>query len=349
VLIIKERRRDDMERFLRLSLVLAISLTLLLALNLSEPLAAKKITIKFTTVQMPKQQMGKAALQLGKAVNSQLGDKVRMKVFTSAQLYRGKEEIEALMRGEIQMAFVIGSRLEGIDPALQCFKLPYVFKSVDVAYKLTDGPFGDTLFKKLPPRNLKFLGLVNAGNVVFSNAKRPLRLPKDFKGLKIRSYGRMGKDTAAFLGATAVVTPSSETFSALQTGVIDGVMTPNSVYLKRKYDTIQKYVTDGGLVNFTNTALLANLKFWNGLPTDVRLKLKSLIDELTAEMRTEMKEDNKKIFDRIRAANNEVHHLNEEETAAWKKALQPLNDKYGPEIGQGFIEDMNKEVEKLSR
>jgi TRAP-type C4-dicarboxylate transport system substrate-binding protein len=126
VLIIKERRRDDMERFLRLSLVLAISLTLLLALNLSEPLAAKKITIKFTTVQMPKQQMGKAALQLGKAVNSQLGDKVQMKVFTSAQLYRGKEEIEALMRGEIQMAFVIGSRLEGIDPALQCFKLPYV-------------------------------------------------------------------------------------------------------------------------------------------------------------------------------------------------------------------------------
>lgn len=337
-----------MKRLLRLCLVSAISLTLLLAFNLSEPLAAKKISIKFTTIQMPAQQMGKAALKLGKTVNSQLGDKVQMKVFTSAQLYRGKEEIEALMRGEIQMAFVIGSRLETIDPSLQCFKLPYIFENVDVAYKVIDGPFGEKLFKKLPPRNLKFLGLVNAGNVVFSNAKRPLKLPKDFEGLKMRSYGRMGKDTAAGLGATAVVTASSETFSALQTGVIDGVMTPNSVYLKRKYDTIQKYVTDGGLVNFTNTVLLANIKFWNGLPGDVRSRLEGLIDSMTAEMRAEMKEDNKKIFDQIRAAKNEVHHLTEEETAAWKKALQPLYDKYGPEIGQDFIDNLNKEVARLS-
>ena len=332
--------------------IFGILMVIVFALFILTPnlcLAAKKIQIKFTTIQMPKQQMGKAALKLGKAVKAQLGDKVDMKVFTSAQLYRGKEEIEALMRGEIQMAFAIGSRLETMDPALQCFKLPYLFEDVDVAYKLIDGPFGDELFKKLPPRNLKVLSVVNSGNVVFSNAKRPLKLPADFKGLKIRSYGRMGKDTAAFLGATAVVTPSSETFSALQTGVIDGVMTPNSVYLKRKYDTIQKYVTDGGLVNFTNTALLVNLKFWNGLPDDVRSKLKGMIDDMTAEMRAEMKADNKKIFDRIRAAKNEVHHLTPEQTAAWKKALLPLYDKYGPEIGLDFIEKMTKEIARLAR
>jgi len=290
-----------MKRLLSMNVLVMVVffLTVLLGFNTGESRAAKKIQIKFTTIQMPKQQMGKAALKLGKWVNSELGDRVQMKIYTSAQLYRGKEEIEALMRGEIEMSFVIGSRLETIDPTLQCFKLPYLFTNVDVAYKLLDGPLGKELFKKLPPVNLQFLGLVHSGNVLFSNAKRPLKVPEDFKGLKIRSYGRMGKDTAAFLGATAVVTPSSETFSALQTGVIDGVMTPNSVYLKRKYNTIQKYVTDGGLANFTNSALLANLKFWNGLPDDIRSKLKGLIDKLTMEMRAEMKAENKKIFDDI--------------------------------------------------
>lgn len=333
----------------RFGLVCGVLLTFLLVFTVAESQAAKKIEIKFTTIQMPKQQMGKAALGLGKMVNKELGDQVNMKVFTSAQLYRGKEEIEALIRGEIDMAFVIGSRLETIDPALQCFKLPYLFNNVDVAYKIIDGPMVTEIFKKLPPRNLQFLGAVNSGNVVFSNAKRPLKLPSDFKGLKIRSYGRMGKDTASFLGATAVVTPSSETFSALQTGVIDGVMTPNSVYLKRKYNTIQKYVTDGGLVNFTNTALLANLKFWNGLPDDIRTKLKGMIANMTARMRAEMKADNTKIFDRIKAAGNEVHHLTPQQEAAWKKALQPLYDKYGPEIGQDFIEKLQKQSAALSK
>ena len=159
----------------------------------------------------------------------------------------------------------------------------------------------------------------------------------------------MGKDTAAFLGATAVVTPSSETFSALQTGVIDGVMTPNSVYLLRKYNTIQKYVTDGGLVNFTNTALLANLKFWNGLPDDVRTKMEKMIANMTARMRAEMKDDNAKIFDRIAEAGNEVHHLTPQEEAAWKKALQPLYEKYGPEIGQDLIEKLQKQSAALSK
>jgi C4-dicarboxylate-binding protein DctP len=338
-----------MKNFMRLSLMLAIFISIVLVGFLSETMAAKKITIKFTTVQMPKQQMGMAALKIAKIVNSQLGDRVVMRVYPSAQLYRGKEEIEALMRGEIEMSFVIGSRLESLDPSLQCFKLPFLFENVDVAYKVLDGPMGKELFKKLPPRNLQFLGLVNSGNVVFSNAKRPLRLPKDFEGLKMRSYGRMGKDTAAGLGATAVVTASSETFSALQQGVIDGVMTPNSVYLKRKYNTIQKYVTDGGTVNFTNTALLANLKFWNGLPDDVRSKLKAILDNVTAEMRMEMKAANEKIFDRISKAGNEVHHLSPEETAAWAKALQTLFVKYGPEIGESLIGDLRKEIAKFSK
>jgi len=333
----------------RFGIIFGILLAFLLAINSSNAQAAKKITIKLTTIQMPKQQMGKACLNLGKIVNSKLGDRVVMKVYPSAQLYRSKEEIEALMRGEIEMSFVIGSKLELLDPALQCFKLPYLFPNVDVAYKLLDGPMGRELFKKLPPRNLQFLGIITSGNVVMSNAKRPLLLPKDFKGLKMRSYGRMGKDTIAALGATAVVTASSETFSALQQGVIDGVMTPNSVYLKRKFETIQKYVTDGGMVNFTNIVLLANQKFWNGLPGDIRSKLKAMTDNMIADMRKEMKANNVKILDDIRATGNKVYHLTPEQVSAWKRALQVLYDKYGLEIGEELIAKLKREVVKLSQ
>jgi len=320
----------------------------LLLFNMTNALAAKKIIIKLTTIQMPKQQMGKACLKLAKIVNSRLGDKVQVAVFPSAQLYRGNEEIEALSRGEIQMSFVIGSKLELLDPSFQAFKLPFLFPDVETGYRVIDGPIGQELFSKLPSKNLQFLGLVNAGNVVLSNSKHPLLMPEDFKGLKMRSFGRMGKDTLAALGAQAVVTASSETFSALQQGVIDGLATPNSVYLKRKYNTIQKYVTDGGMINFTNVVILANYNFWKGLPDDVRTELKQILDKLVIEMREEMKANNEKIFDKIKATGNKVYRLTPEQVAAWKKALQKVYDKYGPEIGIKLIERMEKEIAKQS-
>lgn len=337
-----------MKKMMRKRTVLAVAVAAIFLFSFSESLAAKKINIKLTTIQLPKQQMGKAVLEVGKRVKKQLGDRVNMRVYTSAQLYRGKEEIEALMRGELQMSFVIGSRLETIDPAYQSFKLPYLYTSVDAAYKVFEGPMGKEIFARIEKANLKYLGIVHSGNVVFSNAKRPLLLPKDFKGLKIRSYGRMGKDTAAGLGATAVVTASSETFSALQTGVIDGVMTPNSVYLKRKYDTIQKYVTDAGMLNFTNVFVLANLKFWNGLPNDIRSELTNILNGVIAEMRQEMKDNNEKIFDDIRAAGNEVFTLTPQQVAVWKKTLRPLYDKYGPSIGIDLVKRLEKEIAKYS-
>ena len=62
-----------------------------------------------------------------------------------------------------------------------------------------------------------------------------------------------------------------------------------------------------------------------------------------------MKAENKEIYKRIAAAGNEVHFLSKEEVAAWKKALMPLYDKYGPEIGVDLIKRMEKEINSLSK
>jgi len=339
----------DKRALRRLVLFLSILLAVPLIFNPPAVLAAKKITIKLTTVQMPAQQMGKGAQQLAKLVGKEMGDKVEIKVYPSAQLYGGKEEVEALMRGEIEMCFPIGSQLENLDPALQVFKLPFIFPDADTAYKVLDSEIGTALMKKLYDMNILSIGMFTSGNVLFSNSKRPLLMPEDFKGLKMRSFGRMGKDTLNALGATAVVTASEETFSALQQGVIDGMSTPNSVYLRRKYNTIQKYVTDGGMVNFTNGFLLTNVKFWNGLPDDVRKPLKAIVDKVIADMRKEMDVYNDKVNDDIRKAGNEVFVLTKEQAAAWREALQSVYVKYGSEIGEDLIKNIQDRVKQLGR
>ena len=312
---------------------------------------AQKIVIKISTVQLPAQQMGRFIIEFAKKVNSdpELKDKVQVKAFTSAQLYSGKEELEAVSRGELEMAFVIGSKPEVLDPVFQIHNLPFFFPSLDVGFKVFDSEVGRRyLWSKFDKHNIRFLGISFSGTPVISNSKRQLLWPKDFRGLKLRSYGRMSKAQLEALGATAVVTASEETFSAIQQGVIDGGITPAAVYLKRKYYSIQKYVTDTGMMNLSSGILLASSSFWKELPVDVRSKLEAILANLIAEDRASMIAADESNFKSIESKGNEVHHLTAEQVEAWKKAMSGIYDEFGPEIGLEVIEKLRAEAKALS-
>lgn len=313
---------------------------------------AEKIIIKITTVQMPVQQMGKFSLDFSKNVKNDpfLKDKVEVKAYPSAQLYSGEQELAALSRGELEMAFVIGSKPEVLDPAFQVLNLPYMFPSVDVGLKVLTGETGRKyLWSKLDKHNIRFMGIVFSGSIIISNSKRPLLMPADFVGLKLRSYGRMAKSMLEDLGANAIVTASEETFGALQQGMIDGAIVPDAVYLARKYYTIQKYVSVPGMINFSNGQLLANTGFWNGLPADVRSGLEAMLNKMLAENNKEYISQDQNVLKTIAAKGNEVSYLTPEQQKAWAKATEKMYAEYGPEIGTDLINHVREDIKKLEK
>jgi C4-dicarboxylate-binding protein DctP len=345
-------RRVNMKRFKgkKFGLVMVIAISLMLSIAISD-VQAKKIVIKASTVQMPRQQMGRFLLKLADVVNgdNELKDKVQVNVYPSAQLYSGEGEIQAVSKGELEMAFVIGSKPTILDPAFQVWELPFVFPSIDGAIKILGGEIGKELFAKLDKYDIVGLGMAFSGTPVISNSKKPLLWPKDFEGMKLRSYGRITKSSLEALGATAIVTASEETFSALQQGMIDGLITPNDVYMKRKYYTIQKYVTDTGTFNWSCGILLVSTKFWNGLPEDVREKLGNILSRLLDENNREMVENNQQVFKDIEATGNQIFRLTPEQQVAWKKATRVVYDKFGPEIGMDLIKKIEAKGEELSK
>jgi TRAP-type transport system periplasmic protein len=126
-----------------LSVVLGICLGVFLISWCSVALAAP-IEMKITTVQLRQQQMGEGIERLAKYINTdpKLKDKVRVRTYPAAQLYTGQEEIQAVIKGEIQMAYVIGSAVEPIDTSMELLKLPFLFPDFDTLYKVLDGPWG---------------------------------------------------------------------------------------------------------------------------------------------------------------------------------------------------------------
>src|SRR5450759_4855393 len=78
---------------------------------------AEPLDIKITTVQLRQQQMGIGIERLAKYAQEKLKDKIRLRTYSAAQLYTGQEEVHAIISGELQMAYIIGSALELIDPS----------------------------------------------------------------------------------------------------------------------------------------------------------------------------------------------------------------------------------------
>jgi len=310
---------------------------------------AQPVDIKITTVQLRHQQMGVGIERLAKYSQEKLKDKIRVRTYPAAQLYTGQEEVQAVIKGEVQMAYVIGSSLELIDPSQELIKLPFLFPSIEMSYKVLEGPVGNKLFAKVDQKGVVALGMVSSGNVAISNNKRPIKSVEDCKGLKMRSFGRMGAATLKALGAMAIVTASEETYTALQQGVIDGMTTPGVVFLARKYYDVQKFVTDGGMLNATHVFLIANKAWWNSLPSDIRSGLSESIQRLVKEQRVEIEVENKKIFEQIAAKGCQVDYLSPAEQLVWRKALQPVYTEFGPKVGADLLNEAQKEIEALSK
>src|SRR5439155_13201636 len=113
------------------------------------------------------------------------------------------------------------------------------------------------------------------------SANKPLRMPSDYKGLRMRiQSSKVLNDEIKALGAIPQVLAFSEVYQALQTGVVDGTENPPSNFYTQKMQEVQKYfaLTDHGYLGY---AVIANKKFWDGLPADIRTTLEGAMKDAT--------------------------------------------------------------------
>ena len=327
-----------MKKQIALVVILAIAISIFVPIS---SFAAKNdvITIKISTSQLPTQQMGKGIALLAENLEAKLGDKVKVLTYDSATLYDSTEEIGACQRNEIQIDFTTGGSMETVSEKIQLVKAPYLFPSIEVAYKvLDDSEFADTIFAPITQSGLVCCGIFSSGHVVLANDKHALNVPADFVGLKMRAPGTMDSMNLTALGATAMTTASDETYSAIQQGVIDGMSTPSSVFVPRKFYEIQHFVTDGDNLSMQLGYAIMNAEWFEGLPEDVQVLVKEAIDETIAQMRIDIEESTAGVFSKIEQEGCEVHYLTAEERAQWEEATATVYEKIAADLGQDLID-----------
>ena len=303
-----------------------------------EEATSEPIVIKFSHVTAPDSPKGKAADLFKQLVEERTNGKVKVEVYPSSQLFDDDKAIQELPRNTVQLIAPSTTKLVSYDPAFQIVDMPFLFTSDEAVYKFWDGEGGQVLSKKLEKYNIKVLAMWANGDKHFTNSKRPLTKPEDFKGLKFRTQtGKVLDEQFAALGASAVPMGFSEVYVALQQGTVDGQENTFNNIDTQGYAEVQKYLTVSGHGRL-DYLLLTNTKFWDSLPEDVRTTLEEVVAEVTEQQRKWSEELNKESYEKLKASGMEIYELTKEDLEAFQKAMQPVYDKFADSIGQDLIE-----------
>ncbi|PHV38990.1 C4-dicarboxylate ABC transporter [Janthinobacterium sp. BJB304] len=309
--------------------------------------AQAPIVIKFSHVVATDTPKGQAAERFKQLAEKATNGKVKVELYPNSQLYKDKEELEALQLGAVQM---LAPSLAKFGPLgvkeFEAFDLPYIFPTKTALYNVTEGEIGKSLLKKLEPKGITGLAYWDNGFKVMS-ANKPLHTPADFKGLKMRIQSSKVLDAQMrALGANPQVLAFSEVYQALQTGVVDGTENPPSNMYTQKMHEVQKHVTVSNH-GYLGYAVIVNKKFWDGLPPDIRTQLEKAMREATTFEKAIAQRDNDQALEAIKkAGKTQIYTLTVQEQAEWRKALAPVQKAMEGRIGKDLISAINKESAK---
>jgi C4-dicarboxylate-binding protein DctP len=320
---------------------------LVAALCLSAPVTAQQpIVLRFSHVVAVKTPKGEGAEFFKKCGEEQTKGRVKIEVYPNSQLYKDGEEMEALQLGSVQM---LAPSLAKFGPLglreFEVYDLPYIFDDYAELHKVTQGPIGAQLLKKLESKGIIGLTYWDNGFKVMS-ANKPIRVPADYKGLKMRIQSSKVLDSEMrALGAIPQVMAFSEVYQGLQTGVVDGTENPPSNFYTQKMHEVQKYLalTNHGYLGY---AVIVNKKFWDGLPQDIRTSLDGCMKDATKFANELAKKDNDDALAAVKASGKtEIITLKPEEKAAMKKALAIVHKENESRIGKDLIQSIYKETD----
>ena len=310
--------------------------------------AQAPIVIKFSHVVANDTPKGKGAERFKELAEKATSGRVKVELYPNSTLYKDKEEMEALQLGAVQM---LAPSLAKFGPLgvkeFEAFDIPYIFPNKDVLYRVTEGPVGKDLFRKLEPKGIIGLAYWDNGFKVMSSNKA-MHMPADFKGMKMRIQSSKVLDAQMrALGANPQVMAFSEVYQALQTGVVDGTENPPSNLYTQKMHEVQKHVTMSNH-GYLGYAVIVNKKFWDGLPADVRTQLEGAMKDATKYANAIAQQENDKAIAAVKASGKtEIHALNDKEKTEWRRVLAPVQKDMESRIGKATIDAVNKEAAAL--
>jgi tripartite ATP-independent transporter DctP family solute receptor len=269
-----------------------------------------------------------SADEFARRANEKLAGKYKVVAFGSSQLGGDKEMIQKLKLGTIDFAVPSTVMTSEVD-LYGIFELPYIVKDRAHMAKIEKEIFWPVLAPETEKKGLKVLAVWENGYRHITNNKRPVKVPDDLKGFKLRvPEGKWRVRMFQEYGANPSPMKFSELFTALQTGVMDGQENPFTQIYSAKLQEVQKFLSLSGHV-YTPAYLLAGSRKYATLPADVRKVLEDTARETQAFVYATATRQETELLEKLKAAGMQV---NEVDKNAFIAASKGIYEDFGKEV-----------------
>jgi tripartite ATP-independent transporter DctP family solute receptor len=326
-------------------LVAAVFATVFLAVSVEA-----KVIVKYGHVGPPIHPQHHAAVAFARYVNEKSKGEIEVQVFPLGQLGGERSMCEQVQGGTLHMTSATASVLANFVPEIGIIELPFVYPDRDAAYKtLDDKEVRERFAKYCDAKGYVFIGYTENEFRDLTNSRHVVKTPGDLKGLKIRVLeAPMMIDTFKALGANPAPLPFPEIYNALQQKVIDAQDNPIYTSILMKFTEVNKFATISNHV-LTECPTVVGKDFWKTLTPEQQTIFREAA-EVQLQVNREGNAKNRVIaLEKAKAQNVDVHLLTSGERAVFKKAVQPVLDKYRARYGAEWFDFYLKKIDFYSK
>jgi len=305
--------------------------------------ASQALELKFGHVGKPGSLFAESVENFAKIANAKLGSKAKVTVFGSSQLGNDKAGMQKLKLGTVDM-WLPSSVMASIHDEFGVFDMPFIIKDRNHMMKVEKSVLPKMAKNLEAKTGYQFIGVWENGFRHITNNVRPINVPADLKGIKLRTpKSKWRLKMFQSYGANPTPMAFSEVFTALKTGTMDGQENPYAQIASAKFQEVQKYLSITSHV-YTPAYVAVHKDHYSKLPADIRKILEAAAKENQKFVYKRAAELEKSLLGVIKKAGVKVNTAN---NAAFVKASKGVYDQFASEVATGA--GLVKEISALAK
>jgi len=307
-------------------------------------LATGQTTLKINIAVAQNSHYGVAIDTFAREVERRTNGRYKVQTFYSAALGAERESVEGVQLGTLDLTLTSTGPLPNFVPEVAILDIPFLFRDYAHARAVLDGPIGQELLAKFPSKGMVGLAWAENGFRHMTNSKRPVNVPEDLKGLKMRTMENpIHIEAYKQFGILPTPMAFTEVFTALQQGTVDGQENPLSVITAAKLDQVQKYLSLTGHV-YSPAVFLMNKAQWEKLSDVDKQAFLDAAKEGVKANRTRVDDDERRAVADLRARGMTV--AENVDKAKFQAALGPVYADFARRFGQANIDRIRNYASK---
>ena len=261
-------------------------------------------------------------------VEEKTNGRIRILIQHSGERGNESQVISQLKYGGVDFARISISELTNEIKALNVLQLPYLYENSEHMWKVLDGKIGDYFLDVVSGYEMIGLSWYDAGARNFYTKDRQIQKLEDFEGLKIRvQESDMMASMVEYLGGEPVKKPYSEVYSLLEKSEADGAENNWPSYESMQHYEVAGYYTLDEHIRIPELQICSK-HTWEKLSEEDQQIILECAKESSIYQRKLWKEQETKSRELAVSAGAEVVHLSTVEKKKFRKAVEPLFERY---------------------